>query len=192
MQENVIQNLPEILKKHICTLKKASRDMSNEEPMSESKIKVINFDKIPKEYAREKGLSCIPKSNDALYVSLEKTWYFMEFKNGSISKEEIYRKIYDSVIISVEMGIFPNFDYVRKNVQYILIYNSEKYDKVSYSESRKQTYGYFMKRAKCEEKLFGVENFEGFLLQETHTYDKELFHQKFVKKMEQQEMEQSK
>ena len=47
MIEEVIEKLPEILKKHICTLKKASKDITNGKYMSESDIKVINFDKIP-------------------------------------------------------------------------------------------------------------------------------------------------
>ena len=102
MTEEVISKLPEILKQHICTVKKASLDDSNKNNMSESQLKVINFDKIPSEYARGKGWLGVPKSNDALYIEETGGWNFIEFKNGSIKYEDIYRKLYDSIIMMME------------------------------------------------------------------------------------------
>ena len=55
MTEAIISALPEVLKKHICTLKRASTDTTHSDAMCESNIKVVNFDKIPNEYARGKG-----------------------------------------------------------------------------------------------------------------------------------------
>lgn len=55
MIEKTIDELPEILKKNICTLKKSSFDQSGNEYMCESSIKVVDFDKIPNEYCRGKG-----------------------------------------------------------------------------------------------------------------------------------------
>lgn len=55
MTDEVISKLPEVLRGNICTLKRASGDTTNNEYMCESGLKVINFDKIPDEYARGKG-----------------------------------------------------------------------------------------------------------------------------------------
>ncbi len=57
MTEAVINQLPEKLREYICTLKRTSLDMTNQKPMCESNLKVINFDRIPNEYARGKGWS---------------------------------------------------------------------------------------------------------------------------------------
>ncbi|WP_137695836.1 hypothetical protein [Ruminiclostridium herbifermentans] len=184
MTEEIIQNLREALIKHECTLKKASFDKCSVSYMCESKLKVINFDKIPKEYSKEKHLPCLPASNDALYISKDGSWYFIEFKNGSIDRADLFRKIYDSIIMLLELGIIPDFDFARKNISYILVYNSDKYPKIQKSESREENFSYFMRLAKTEEKLFEVEKLEKYLLKETHTYSKELFNTKFIIPME--------
>lgn len=114
MTEEVINELPEELKKHVCKLKKASKDDSNGEAMCESFLKVIHFDKISKEYSAKRGLRNLPKSNDALYIDIYGKWYFIEFKNGSVEKDDIYRKLYDSLIMLMEWGVIPDFDSIRK------------------------------------------------------------------------------
>ena len=68
MTEEIIKALPDILKKHISTLKKTSLDETNREYMCESNRKVINFDKLPNEFARGKKWKNVPNSNDALTV----------------------------------------------------------------------------------------------------------------------------
>jgi hypothetical protein len=187
MTEEVLNGLSEILKKHICTMSKASLDDSRKEPMTESELKVINFDKIPNEYSRGKGWEYVPCSNDALYIINEQEWYFIEFKNGSIEKDSLYRKIYDSLIILIELGVVPNFQYVRDNFNYILVYNSEKYPKIQKSEGRSENYDYILNLAKTEKRLFEIDKFEGYLFKKTHTYNKIEFSEKFIKPMEQQE-----
>lgn len=91
--------------------------------MSESCIKVVNFDKIPSVYSKGKGWKSVPKSNDVLYISNDQ-WYFIEFKNGSIDKANLYRKIYDSLIMLIELGIIASLDDSRNKINYILVYNS--------------------------------------------------------------------
>lgn len=117
-------------------MRKASLDNAHREYICESKIEVIDFDKIPNEYARGKGWIGVPCSNDALYVSAKGKWYFIEFKNGQINKDEIYRKLYDSLIMLIEWGIIPDFSFVRENMYYILVYNSKKQDKIPDSLAR--------------------------------------------------------
>lgn len=187
MTEEVIDKLPKQLKKYICTLKSASMDTTNRKSMCESSIKIIDFDKVPNEYSRKKGWNGVPKSNDALYIDIEGKWYFIEFKNGSIQKDEIYRKLYDSLIMLVEWNIIPNFEFIRKNVNYILVYNGGKYGNIPFSQSLEENYHYFMRLARQEERLFGIEKFEGYLFNETHTYTQSLFENNFIKPKEKEE-----
>lgn len=187
MTEEVINNLPQHLKPHICTLRKASMDTTNRSPMCESQMKVVNFDKIPNEYARGKGWNGVPKSNDALYIDVQGQWYFIEFKNGTVKKEDIYRKLYDSLIMLMEWGIITDFDFIRENVNYILVYNEGKYEKIKPSPARDKNYGYFLNLAKQEEKLFDIDQFEKYLFKETHTYTEKLFEENFVRPKEREE-----
>lgn len=183
MTEEVIDKLPKQLGKYICTLKSASMDTTNRKSMCESSIKVVHFDKVPNEYSRGKGWNGVPKSNDALYIDMEGKWYFIEFKNGEIQKDEIHRKLYDSLIMLMEWNIVPSFEFIRKNVNYILVYNGEKY----VSKALEENYKYFMKLAQQEERLFGIEKFEGYLFNETHTYTQSLFENNFIKLKEKEE-----
>ncbi len=187
MTEKVINELPEILKSHICTMKKASFDESKALNMSESLLKVVNFDKIPNEYSRGRGWSGVPASNDALYITEDEKWYFVEFKNGSIDKADLFRKIYDSLIMLIDLGIIPDFLFVRSHLYYILVYNSDKYSQIPKAQSRDANYAYIHRLAQKEEKLFDVEKLEQYLFKETHTYSKELFQSEFIVHMERQE-----
>lgn len=45
-------------------------------------------------------------------------------------------------------------------------------------------YNYIFEHAKVEQKLFDVDKLEGYLLKETHTFTKEMFEEKFVKRIE--------
>lgn len=184
MKEETIEKLSEVLQKHICTIKKASFDDSRKESMCDSLLKVVDFDKIPNEYARGKGWRNVPKTNDALYISEENDWYFIEFKNGSIDRADIYRKVYDSLVMLLELEIIPNIEFIRQRIKYYLVYNSGKYGKIPCSEGRDVNYGYVWRLAQEEEKLFGIEKLEQFLFNETHTYSKELFEKEFVIPME--------
>ena len=187
MTEDVIRKLPEALSRHICTLRKASTDSSNDAQMCGSPLKVVNFDKIPKEYSCGKNRPFMPRSNDALYIGKDDVWHFIEFKNGKIDKSEIYRKIYDSIIMLIEMGLVPDFEFLRSHAEYILVYNSDKYPVIQESESRSENFSYLFNLAKEEERLFDIEKFEHYLFHKTHTYTKERFQTCFVTPMEKQE-----
>lgn len=186
MTKKIVCGLPEEIKSHICTLKKASKDTTNNLYMCESNITVIDFDKMPNEYSRGKGWNAVPSSNDALYVD-EKKWYFIEFKNGGIKKNDIYKKAYDSVIMLLDWKIFSNIEFVRKNVEYILVYNKSKQELDSLALSHH--YDYLERLSQEEEQLFDVDKLQGFLFLATHTYTKELFQKKFIALKEQEEGE---
>ncbi|OEJ14040.1 hypothetical protein BFL38_04715 [Brachyspira hampsonii] len=91
MEQYIINNLPDILKNNIDTLKNTSKDFSNKnniQYMTESKINVINFDKVVIEYKNKYCIENLTKSNDALYISNE-NYYFIEFKNGKLKNNII-------------------------------------------------------------------------------------------------------
>lgn len=187
MKDEVLAELPDILKEHTCTMKKASTDSAKNENMTECMIKVIDFDKIPNEYSRGKGWSSVPTSNDALYRDIEGKWTFIEFKNGTLKTADIYRKIYDSLIMLIDIGIVKDFQYIRDNFNYILVYNDEKNKKIQKSESRDLIYCNIMERAKQEEKILDIGKLEGYLFKETHTFTKKQFNDRFIQLMEEQE-----
>jgi len=189
MTDNTINALPEIFKNNICTLKRASLDDTNRQYMCDSCLKVIHFDKLPKEYARGKGWPGVPKSNDALYIDTSGKWYFIEFKNGGIQKHNLFRKLYDSLILLWEQKLIPDFEFARENINYILVYNSEGFDKTQESPAREATYNYFEQLAKQEKRLFEIDKFEKYLFNETHTYTKELFKDRFINLKEKEELE---
>lgn len=87
----------------------------------------------------------------------------------------------------MKLEILSSYEFIRQNIQYILVYNSAKHGKLAYSDSRNATYNYIMERAQVEEKLFDIDKLQDFLFKETHTYSKEQFEQKFVLPMEKQE-----
>lgn len=50
-----------------------------------------------------------------------------------------------------------------------------------------QNYGYFFGIGKAEEELFDVDKLEKYLFNETHTYTRSFFEEKFVRSMEKEE-----
>lgn len=81
----------ELFKNNKTTLKETSKDSTNKTYMTNSKIKVINFDKVKKDYSKQLGLQEQPKSNDALFYANGKLT-FIEFKNGKIIKSKNKKK----------------------------------------------------------------------------------------------------
>lgn len=187
MTKDRIGQLTDVLRKHTCTLKKASLDEEHSHFMCESELEVVDFDEIPKEYARGREYPCVPKSNDVLYIDKNENWYFVEFKNGKIDKSDIYRKLYDSIIMLMELNIIPDFDFLRTRTQYILVYNSDKYPYVPKSEALESIYSHHLKQADSEKKMFDIWKLEKYLFKETHTYTKELFDERFIQPMEEME-----
>lgn len=172
------------LGKFVCTLKKTSKDITNGEYMCESSLQVMNFDKMPRIYQEEHICHVQPKSNDALYITQDDRWYFVEFKNGKPSKADIHSKVYDSVIMLIDLGIIPDFNFARENICYILVYNQQKNQGLGQSKSREEIYSYMGERAKKEICLWDIDHFENYILKEAHTYSCETFQKLFVLPME--------
>lgn len=116
------------------TLKRCSKDDASFDYMTESRLLAVNFDRFSKYYCQVVKIAQQPKTNDALYCTEDGKWYFVEFKNGSIKKDEIYRKIYDSLIMLIEAGMIPDYQFSRENISYILdetnTYTKEQFEQL--------------------------------------------------------------
>ena len=185
------------------SLKDTSKD--NEEYMTNSeKIKVINFDNLSKKgyskMLRLKGQSFPFKTNDALYLDVENNKFiFIEFKNGSFSVNEknfkekelpqLELKIIGSMYILQEIT-GKSFKELREITDYILVYNKEKNPHIF---SAVDMGNYIVNLGTLNNKKitnpkegisFGLEKFKGYCFKNVHTYSKEEFETKFVKRIE--------
>ena len=189
------------------SLKDTSKDKKEYMTNSE-KIKVINFDNLSKKgyskMLRLKGQSFPFKTNDALYLDVENNKFiFIEFKNGSFSVNEknfkekelpqLELKIIGSMYILQEIT-GKSFKELREITDYILVYNEEK-NSPNEKNSISEIGNYFINQGsslsvgentfgKDEIICFGLEKFKGYCFKNVHTYSKEEFEEKFVRKYE--------
>ena len=185
------------------SLKDTSKDKKEYMTNSE-KIKVINFDNLSKKgyskMLRLKGQSFPFKTNDALYLDVENNKFiFIEFKNGSFSVNEknfkekelpqLELKIIGSMYILQEIT-GKSFKELREITDYILVYNKEKNPHIF---SAVDMGNYIVNLGTLNNKKitnpkkgisFGIEKFKGYCFENVHTYSKEEFEEKFVKRIE--------
>lgn len=185
------------------SLKDTSKDKKEYMTNSE-KIKAINFDNLSKKgyskMLRLKGQSFPFKTNDALYLDVENNKFiFIEFKNGSFSVNEknfkekelpqLELKIIGSMYILQEIT-GKSFKELREITDYILVYNKEKNPHIF---SAVDMGNYIVNLGTLNNKKirnlkegisFGLEKFKGYCFKNVHTYSKEEFEEKFVRKYE--------
>ena len=185
------------------SLKDTSKDKKEYMTNSE-KIKVINFDNLSKKgyskMLRLKVQSFPFKTNDALYLDVENNKFiFIEFKNGSFSVNEknfkekelpqLELKIVGSMYILQEIT-GKSFKELREITDYILVYNKEKNPHIF---SAVDMGNYIVNLGTLNNKKirnlkegisFGLEKFKGYCFKNVHTYSKEEFEEKFVRKYE--------
>lgn len=178
----------EIFKNNKNTLKNLSYDES--EYMTESLLEAINFDKVKEKHCRDLRLSNFPNSCDALYQNDE--IFFIEFKNGSMNPRKIYeihKKIYDSILIFMELTGFQ-INEVREKVNFILVYNESK-TKEYLSESNKriqtpESYNTLLnkigKLAKINISKFDLSQYQKYIVKGVYTYTEKEFEDNFIKK----------
>ena len=185
------------------SLKDTSKDKKEYMTNSE-KIKVINFDNLAKKgyskMLRLKGQSFPFKTNDALYLDVENNKFiFIEFKNGSFSANE--KKFKEKELPQLELKIIgsmyilqeitgKSFKELREITDYILVYNKEKNPHIF---SAVDMGNYIVNLGTLNNKKitnpkegisFGLEKFKNYCFKNVHTYSKEEFEGKFVRKYE--------
>ena len=186
------------------TLKQTSKDDNNEEYMTESQIKVINFDSVGGDkYTRNNNLSIQLKTNDVLFLHNDERYTFIEFKNGKLldksnridikKLKDIELKILNSMFVLGDIEE-KSLNTLKEITNYILVYNEEK-NSPNEKNSISEIGNYFVNQGsslsvgentfdKDEIICFGLEKFKGYCFKNVHTYSKEEFEEKFVKKME--------
>ena len=174
-----------IFDKNIISFKEASFDEDNGEYMTESKIEVINFDKVKEMYVREAKFKSTntPASSDALYIGRDGEYTLVEFKNGlikSTTQYEVHYKIYDSLLM---LGVFinQNIDFHRENVRFILVYNEGK-NRREASRSKAKIGGHIANKAGKEIIEFDLERFQKYCFKQVSTYTEQEFQDKFLSK----------
>lgn len=177
-------------KNYETTLKKCSLDTANNNQyMTNSEIKVINFDKVKENYAQNLNLhKGIVSSVDAIYEKND-VIYFIEFKNGKIVERKdndddrtIYNikyKVRDSLLIYNDL-LKTQISETRKNVIFILVYNEEKnpiiHTNNSQNEKSKKFIHKTLQSKSAKENIrFKMEQFEKIYFKEVHTYTEKEF-----------------
>ena len=186
------------------TLKQTSKDDNNEEYMTESQIKVINFDSVGGDkYTRNNNLSIQLKTNDVLFLHNDERYTFIEFKNGKLldksnridikKLKDIELKILNSMFVLGDIE-GKSLNTLKEITNYILVYNEDK-NLPNEKNSISEIGNYFVNQGsslsvgkntldKDEIICFGLEKFKGYCFKNVHTYSKEEFEEKFVKNME--------
>lgn len=199
-----------IIDKSKKTLKETSYDEDNNVYMVDSQLQVCSFDKVKEWYIQNRvpNANPNPKSNDALYLGEEES-FFIEFKNGKISNLvnfEINKKIYDSLFILFDLkyvdkkgNLIDSISYTRTHMNYVLVYNGKRYieagqtrqtkegidrQKKVRNESRYRNELYKTIRGLANEELilFGLDQFKNYFFKNVHTYTVEEFEKNFVDK----------
>lgn len=192
------------------SLKDTSYDKENRKYMVDSQLQVCSFDKVKDWYVGEKipFANPTPKSNDALFFGNEES-YFIEFKNGKIDNSvnyELNKKIYDSLFILFDLNytdksgkLVDSISYTRSNMNYILVYNEERYSKEQLtwqtragferqekarkeSQHRDKLYKRIRNLAGEELIKFGLDQFKNYLFKNVYTYTVKEFEEKFLSK----------
>ena len=186
------------------TLKQTSKDDNNEEYMTESQIKVINFDSVGGDkYTRNNNLSIQLKTNDVLFLHRDRRYTFIEFKNGKLldksnridikKLKDIELKILNSMFVLGDIEE-KSLNTLKEITNYILVYNEEK-NSPNEKNSISEIGNYFINQGsslsvgentfgKDEIICFGLEKFKNYCFKNVHTYSKEEFEEKFVRKYE--------
>ncbi|MDO4301832.1 MAG: hypothetical protein Q4D26_10625 [Clostridia bacterium] len=154
----------------LSNFKKVSNGGEGNQSMIDSASSVYNFDKMAKIYAKKYNIN-IPSTNDALYIDNNTNkFYFIEFKSGTIDKENLLYKAYDSAIILHDCAIFNSFDELRKNTEYILVYDHSKIcpDKFE-SENRNKLCDRVRKLSDNDKALFNVKHIKNMLYSNVYT-----------------------
>ena len=159
--------------------------------MTQSTLGVVNFDAVKNEYVKGLAVSEVPASNDALFISDDGEYYFIEFKFGYIDKQKVYAiwlKIFESLLLFTDI-IGVGVSFTRNNMNYILVYNEGNNPTkdinggMQVSPSREKIQRYF-REVKANTKFirFNLERFEKLYFKSVYTYNKKQFEDEFLKK----------
>ncbi len=167
-----------LLTDNITTLKAASEDSTNREYMTESKLLVVNFDRVKRSYLNDLGYSEeTAASVDALAKSRDGNIYMIEFKNGDCKAQarDIRMKIKDSLLIWCDI-CRKRLDDARKEIVFVLVMNPSNtkltiLDKIAIARSHQAG----RKKPFCDVPFCGFDKIEGVFVKNVQVFDAENF-----------------
>lgn len=185
---------PSIYKDNLSTFSIVSKDTAHNVSMiNDMTIPVYNFDGIKDGYSKiclnhktphthnNSQTHFIPHSCDALYVD-DNQIVFIEFKNGKVDRQNIIRKLYDSLMILFDKGMGlqwrrkdyeANISYSRMNISFILVCRRERIpSRIIHGHlARRADLGLGVLRGYLfhDVKVYPPEEFEHYFLEQCHT-----------------------
>ena len=152
--------------------------------MTNAENKVINGDKLIKKYNSKYKFSVKVSSVDAIYKFSNGNIYLIEFKSGSVNKEDVYKKAYDTYIALLELKLIKNINDSKNRAFYIMVYKEEYFD---YNSKIKSTVKGYIDNIRKNKDYYKIGYFEGYLFKESYACTKDDFNNFIVKEFEQEE-----
>ena len=152
--------------------------------MTESENKVINGDKLINKYNSKYQFSIKVSSVDAIYKFENGIIYLIEFKSGSVSKEDVYKKAYDTYIALLELKLIKNINVSKDKVVYIIV-NGDKY--FDYNSKIKEHVKKNIPKIRKNKDYYKIGYFENYLFKESYACTKEDFNTFIVEEFNKEE-----
>lgn len=154
----------ELFEKNKNTLKELSKDDNGNniiQYMVGLEDLAVDFDKVKTIYANSYGKTEeVLNSVDAI-ISIKDKTIFIEFKNGNakLKRDNIKKKIYSSLLIFSDIT-GKNLSYIRKNIDFILVYN----------DSKTKINNYISKKGNEKNINFGLDMYKEIFFKNVYTY----------------------
>ena len=163
----------------------------NDSYMTNSDLKVVNFDLVKDKYIENLSLPKAAKSSDAFYFNNLGEMYLIEFKSGRMDNKErrsIRLKVLESLLMLTDI-LKTGISYTRHNLSFILVYNETKNpigkvdeeNDLQDSPSKVYIKKYFLEKPKKKFIRFGLSKFEKLYFKDVYTVSEDEFENKFVK-----------
>ena len=152
--------------------------------MTDAENKVINGDKLIKKYNSKYKFSLKVSSVDAIYKFTNGIIYLIEFKSGSVNKEDVYKKAYDTYIALSELKLIKDINDSKSRVFYIMVYKEEHSD---YNTKIKNTLKKYLNDIRKNKDYYKIGYFEGCLFKESFACSQDDFNTFIVKEFDNEE-----
>ena len=153
--------------------------------MTDAENKVINADKLIKKYNSKYNFKVKVSSVDAIYKFTNGDIYLIEFKSGSVSKEDVYKKAYDTYIALLELKLIKNINDSKRRAVYIMVYKEEYFD---YNSKIKNSLKEKIDKIRKNKDYYKIGYFEGYLFKESFACTKDDFNKYIVSEFDNEEI----
>ena len=153
--------------------------------MTDAENKVINADKLIKKYNSKYNFKVKVSSVDAIYKFTNGNIYLIEFKSGSVSKEDVYKKAYDTYIALLELKLIKNINDSKRRAVYIMVYKEEYF---YYNSKIKNAVKEHIDKIRKNKDYYKIGYFEGYLFKESFACTKDDFNKYIVSEFDNEEI----